>query len=446
MQGRIPAGETRREARGGFRLRGERGAALIEIMMAALLVALVATAVFKGIDGASALSSGSKSRAEAASIADDDQERLRALPPATLVDRNETNTVTRSGVAYSVVSSTKWVADRDATPDCNSATSRAGYLRILSTVTWPDMQGSKPVVASSLVAPPNGTVTSNRGALGVKILNEANVGVSGVSVSVSGVGLSGTTDSNGCVYWDDVPQGNYSYTAQKTGYVDYTGNASITRPIGVAGGQTRVDTAYLDLATSMTVNVVTKRYGGAETPAVMTESLPLHLANAKMAALNGVLSLPALATSTRTVTNLYPMSYGTYVGPCALASNPAQYGAAVQFNTPYPNPAKIYMPSINVRAKLKGVPYTDGATVKLTQVPVTGSACTATYMRTTQAVAGVGSGALALPEFPYGRYDVCAEAQFAGVWWTASKTIDNIAPAGIDVLLDTSIAVKGRCP
>src|SRR3954466_7290418 len=111
MQGRISARSAGRAARGRDRLRSERGAALVEIMMAALLVALAATAVFKGIDGAAALSSGSKSRAIAAAIADDDQERLRALPPANLVDRSETNTVTRSGVAYTVVSSTRWVAD-----------------------------------------------------------------------------------------------------------------------------------------------------------------------------------------------------------------------------------------------------------------------------------------------------------------------------------------------
>jgi Tfp pilus assembly protein PilV len=439
MQSRIPAVAGRRDSRGGRRLRSERGAALVEVMMAALLVALAATAVFKGIDGASALSSGSKSRAIAAAIADDDQERLRALPPANLVDRNETNTVTRSGVAYKVDSSTRWVADRDATPDCNSATSRAGYLRILSTVTWPNMQGSRPVVASSFVAPPNGTVTSNKGALGIKILNEANAGVPGVSVSVSGAGLSGTTDANGCVYWDDVPQGNYSYTAQKTGYVDYTGNSSITRPIGVAGGQTRVDTAYLDVATSMNVSVVTTSYSGAEIPATMTEALPLHLANAKMAALNGDLALPASISNTRTASNLYPMGYGVFVGPCARENNPG----SVQFNPTYPNPAKIYMPSIRVRVR-NGTTYMDSLPVKYTLQPVTGSTCTATYFRTT-GVNGTLHGAIARPEMPYGRYTVCTEYQSGSLWWKASTTADNLTAAGVAVDLNQGLAVQGRC-
>jgi hypothetical protein len=271
------------------------------------------------------------------------------------------------------------------------------------------------------------------------------VGVPGVSVSVSGAGLSGTTDANGCVYWDDVPQGNYSYTAQKTGYVDYTGNSSITRPIGVAGGQTRVDTAYLDVATSMNVRIVTTPYSGAEVtlPATMTDAMPLHLANAKMAALNGDLALPASTSPTRTVSNLYPMGYGVYAGPCTLANNPGQYGAAVQANPPYANPVKIAMPSINVRVR-NGTTYMDGLPVKYTLQPVTGSTCTATYFRTT-GVNGTLHGAIARPEMPYGRYTVCTEYQSGSVWWKASTTADNFTAAGVAVDLNQGLAVQGRC-
>ena len=457
MQGRIPAGPGRRAARGRARLRSERGAALIEIMMAALLVALAATAVFKGIDGASALSSASKSRAIAAALADDDQERLRALPPANLVDRSESRDVDRGGVKYTVASSSKWVADRDARPDCASTTSRAGYLRILTTVTWPDMQGSKPIVASGLVSPPNGTVTSNRGAMGIKILNEANAGVQGVSVTVPGASLSGTTDSSGCVYWDDVPQGNYSYTAEKSGYVDPNGATSITRPIGVSGGQTRLDTAYLDAAQTLTANFVTKRYGGAEvaatlppTSTVLSESMPLHLSNAKMTTLpNGVLSTASSDLPTRSVSGLYPMPYGVYGGPCALANSPASYAAnnppaaAYQVSPPYTG-VKPSLPSVNLRLKVFGA-YQNGYTVKFTLTPVTGSSCTATYTRTTQNVPGVGDGALLRPELPYGKYTACVEGYYNNTWYKATKSVENLWPNGVDVLIDDSNPQTGRC-
>lgn len=450
MQGRTPAGLESRDFHGPRSPRSERGSALIEIMMAALLVALAATAVFKGIDGASAVSSGSKSRAVAAAIAEDDQERLRALPPADLVDRSESRSVSRGGVAFTVRSSSRWAVDRDATPDCNTTTSRTGYLRIQTTVTWPDMRGSQPIVATGLVAPPNGSVTTSRGAVGIKILNEQNQGVPGVSVSVSGASLSGTTDSDGCVYWDDVPQGNYTYTAQKAGYIDYSGNGAITRPIGVGGGQTRLDSAYLDVATGMDVAVVTRRYGGAETPAELVDggaaaplALPLHLANAKMAALNGVRTFPASTAVSRSVTGLYPMPYGVFVGACALANNPASYGAPVQATPPYPSPFKVSVPGVNVRLRVDGT-YANGHDVKYTLQPASGSTCTTTYTRKTVNVPGIGDGAIARPEMPYGRYTVCGEAYSGGAWRKASTTVANTSPAGVNVDLNVS-TVQGRC-
>ncbi len=437
-----------RVIRGYRRLREERGAALIEIMVAATLTAMVATGVYAGLDGATAVSNGSKSRAIAAAIAQDDQERLRAVPPAELVDKSETRTVSRAGVQYTVASSSRWVADRDSTPDCNTATSRTGYLRILSRVTWPDMRGSRPVVVSSLVAPPNGTVTSNRGAIGIKVLDNNNNGVSGVSVSVSGLALSGTTNSDGCVYWDDQPQGNYSYTASKGGYVDHNGNTSVNRPIGVAGGQTRLDTIYLAPATTMDVQFVTRRYGGAETNAVLPESMPLNLAASQLTQFAGVRVLPSSTSSARSVSGLFPMQYGVYGGNCVLENNPAQYGSPFVANPPFPSPVKPYLPALNIRARrLTGV-YLNNIDVRVRLLPVSGSTCTRTNTVRTQNVPGVGDGAIANPEFPYGRYEICAEAQILGIWYRSRKNVDNLNPAGttgtVGELTDLG-ATTGRC-
>lgn len=455
MEGRS---RTRRESclRAGGRslralLRAERGGALIEIMMGALLVTMVATAVFKGIDGANATSGGSKSRATAAAIAESNQERLRAVPPAELVDRDDTTTVRRNNVTYTVKSSSKWVADRDATPDCSSTTSRAGYLRIRTEVTWPDMRGSKPVVQSSLVAPPNGTVTSNRGAIGIKIVNEQNVGVAGVNVSVSGAGVGAKqTDSNGCAYWDDVMQGTYSYTAAKAGYVDFEGDSSLTRSIGVAGGQTRFDTAYLDVATSMDVEFVTRRYGGPEVRATVSGNqlmsdfnYPVRITNAKMADLAGVRPFPASTNATRTLSPLYPMQYGVYLGPCAQSNNPANLGSPVQFNRPYPVPAKVYLPAINVQGSLYGnVAAANNVPVYFKLLPVAGETCNVPRYQRTFGI----NGRITNPEFPPGRYQVCAEVLENGAWWHARQDITNTNPAGTTVALNDTMAQSGRCP
>src|SRR5829696_5393878 len=136
MQGRISAGSAcRRSGRSCLRqiARSERGGALVEIMMSALLVALAATAVFKGIDGATATSAQSKSRAVATNLAQEDQERLRAMDPRKLASYSPTpvdKTVNR--VNYAVASSAQWVSDRGDTESCTKGDGRVVYVRITS--------------------------------------------------------------------------------------------------------------------------------------------------------------------------------------------------------------------------------------------------------------------------------------------------------------------------
>jgi Tfp pilus assembly protein PilV len=477
MQGRIPVRDGRRGSRGRFCLRSERGGALIEIMMAAMLVALAATAVFKGIDGASAVSSGSKSRAIAASLAQDDQERLRATTPSTLVDLDATKTVSRNNVNYTVRSVARWTADRDAVPNCSATTSRAGYLRISSTVTWPDMLGSKPIVATSLLAPPNGTVTSNRGAIGVKVLDQNAQPVPGVNVDVTGASLSGTTDVNGCVFWDDVVAGNYTYTAQKAGTVDYEGDPSITRPIGVSGGQTRTDTISLAPPAAMTVAVMTKGWTGTPVAGTVRPGDKLFLANTKMAALNGIRSW-SLASNTATVNQLYPMQYGVFMGTCSWENNPSN-DADVPAGTgvvayPWTGTQTIFEPMLKIRVRYNNsstgmntsgtAPSGNGPFVRIAQRPGTGGcsndftpyATPATWIKTATISDGVTAtdDAGRVPDgvgFPYGTYRICAEGKSGTTWRSATVDVDNDDPNGTDVDLNlTSTANQGngagRCP
>lgn len=437
--------------------------------MASLLLALAAGAVFKGVDGASATSGASKARAIAASIAQEDQERLRATTPSTLVDLNTTKTVRRSGVDYSLQSVARWVADRDATPGCTSATSRAGYLRITSKVTWPDMRGSKPITATSLVAPPNGTVTSNRGAIGVKVIDQNSQPVPGVTVDVSGASLTGVTDSDGCAYWDDVPQGNYSYTAQKLGYVDYNGNSSVTRPIGVAGGQTRIDTVVIGQPTEMTVAVKTKGYDGQDYPVALNTGDKLFLANSKMTATNGVRAW-SLTSTTATVSGLFPMQYGVYAGTCPFENNPANQSVTTGvFNPPFTGTQTIYAPMFKLRARYNGATTGDNfAYVKAVQIP-SGGACTKEYPSGTDITTWYRTGAVndsnattddngrllpdpantstPIPGFPYGSYKVCAQSRGSasgGTWRYGTASVTNNSPSGVTV--DINMATSGQCP
>ena len=58
--------------------RHQDGFALIEVIVSAAILAVVALAVLSGLDGASASSARERARAVSASLAEQDQERLRS--------------------------------------------------------------------------------------------------------------------------------------------------------------------------------------------------------------------------------------------------------------------------------------------------------------------------------------------------------------------------------
>ena len=55
---------------------------------------------------------------------------------------------------------------KPAPPRAKKGEASADYVEIRSTVTWPSIGSRAPVVAQSLVAPPNGSISANSGSLG----------------------------------------------------------------------------------------------------------------------------------------------------------------------------------------------------------------------------------------------------------------------------------------
>ena len=83
------------------------GFTLIEVMVSGLLVVIVALAVLAGLDGASRASGASKAKSTAASLAQQDQERLRGMKPSDLMALDQSRPVAADGVVYTVRSS-RW--------------------------------------------------------------------------------------------------------------------------------------------------------------------------------------------------------------------------------------------------------------------------------------------------------------------------------------------------
>ena len=116
--------------------RSESGFALIEVVVSAAVLAIVAMAVLSGIDAASGSSAREKARAVAVALAEADQERMRGMSVETLLALPLTTTVPVEKATYTVKSKAEWVTDdTGGTPSCGNSSDNNQYLHVTSTVT-----------------------------------------------------------------------------------------------------------------------------------------------------------------------------------------------------------------------------------------------------------------------------------------------------------------------
>ena len=404
------------------RIRDEQsGATLIEVLVSAVLVVMLAVGVLRGLDAANANSGNNKARSVAATLAQQDQERLRAYRAKELSNARETRTRTVAGVPYTVTSRAEWVSDASGTQSCNGSSARADYIKISSTVTWPQMYGARPVSMNSLVATPAGSFGSE-GSLGVQVLNRSGAGVAGVAVEVSGSrNVGGTTDAGGCVFFGFLPAGNYTVSFSKPGYVDANGVNQVVRTVGVEDETTQTLPIDYDLAGGMTIRVDTRRLN-----VTMPSPTPfVSVGHSQLASPGTRLFGNGVPTSTFTAAGLFPFTsqYAVYAGNCTGA-NPSSLPA------PAPPPGLVTVnpgasPSITVREPAILVRrYTSGSSGATSLLPqgsrVTLSAkslgCGGKNAYTLDRNGFLSPSVLPAtpartstdPGVPYGIYDVCA--------------------------------------
>jgi Tfp pilus assembly protein PilV len=389
------------------RISAERGSLLIEVMVAAVLVAVIGVALFGALNSAAKVSGLTKTRAGAAAVAQDDQERLRATPVAVLNNlRQRRDPVGMGKVAYVVDSRADWIADAKGSTDCTSNGAAADYLKITSTVTAKNIT-LKPVVVTSTVTPAPGTFTSNQGSLAVSVTGGNGVGQSGISATIVGPATdTELTDSNGCAFFGYEPVGGYDVTASASGYVDPNGNANATGTASVSGQAVATLPLTYDRAGQVKVNFKTTPDVGVEQNSSQTS---VGFGNAGVTINGGARFFPS-GSPTQSITTTstlfpFPAAYSVFAGDCV--GNIPPVGPTPDNLIVLPGKLDhvqdVHVPSLNVVGKVDGA-LTSGMTVTIKS---TTAGCTPkTYLplRTTNA-----QGRLDDPGFPYGTYTVCVD-------------------------------------
>lgn len=392
--------------------RSEDGVLLIEVMVSALLVALIAVGTFTGIDVSNRLSRDQRSRSQAVTLAQADEERLRSLGSAQLANLSEEKVVTFQNVKYTVKSSSEFVSDTSGAGSCSASSANADYYSTVSEVKWPNMGPRPPIVQTGLVEPPAG------GELTVQVEDFRGGKVAGMTITGTGpASLSGTTSSKGCVVFGPLEEGTYSINAKQTGYVSLNGESEVpvaSRSVTLTGQTTSGKTFVFNLAGTIVAKLKTApaALGGAQ-------ALNVVAANSSMSAARLLLTNPVSystgpISSPTSPATFFPFNkggggeYEVYAGTCE-ANLPTAYGGPSQPLGLEPGATatrEVTEPGMIVLMR-KGSVKTEALITK-PEVWIKDTGCKGEYKQlATEAAPTAAKGDLTNPGLPYGKYNVC---------------------------------------
>jgi Tfp pilus assembly protein PilV len=439
--------------------RSESGFALMEVIASMAVLIIVVLGVLASLDAVSGTAGANKARTVAATLAEEDQERLRGMSITDLDGYSATRPIDVANVRYTVESTAEWVRDASGeTVSCTSQTGQTSYLRIRSTVTSP-ATGTRvrPVVLSSIVAPPAGTGTN--GTLAVSVRNAAGqIPATSVPVTISGPtsGSKGTNEQ-GCAVFALVPAGTYTVSVT-SGYVDKSGSAP-SKTVDVSSGNLNTTSLEADQAASVNVRVETLLPG--QTARTADDSTSILAANTGIQPSGYRLFTPvapAASAATFALTTLFPFSdgYTIYSGEC-MGEDPSRYvptyfqthqGIVTVAPGQHAGDIAVLEPAINVVVKRGTTAYNASTSshrnwyVRLYRVTAD---CEKEYTDFKPLATG---GKLTNPGHPFGDYVLCvSDGSRRAYHGTTASPLRNIDPAGtatIPLTIPTS-GSSGNC-
>jgi Tfp pilus assembly protein PilV len=459
----------------------DAGFGLIEVLVSALLVVLVAGAAAGALIATGHASADQRFRSQADVLANQDQERLRGLSDEQLNNLSETRQVTVNGTNFTVASVSSFLSTNGSS-SCTSTA--AAYYKISSTVSWNEsFSQATPVVAESILSRP---VT---GDLLTQVKDQTGQGLSGVTVTATGPSTqTSTTDSNGCVLFAGLTPGSYSVSIANQNYVDPNGVPSpLTASATVTTSSPAATTGnpfYLGLPGSIQGTFTTAvpnaagesdtiSWLGSGSVGGMSGGFRKNQQTGMFTSLWATNMFPFNATSTG-----YTGNYAVWAGRCLQQEPPAGYDSYTVSPGSLNQARSIQEPDLDLALN-----YFDGATttavkpthVRLTFQSTAGAACGPYTWSPSIAQAGTmpATGWLANPGQPFastattgptasaasttsgaqaGSLTVCVDYKppLSFNTYRNSVTINNTnfssTPSVTTVLITKATANQGTCP
>ncbi|HEY1778802.1 MAG TPA: type II secretion system protein [Solirubrobacteraceae bacterium] len=440
-------------ARVAARVRCERGDTLIEVIIAALMVALIATASLGGFSDITDITQSQRAEEQATALAQQDQGRLKGLTIAQLSSNGAgtgnytpATPVTIEGTKYTVTSSARFISGSTGTAACTGSNA-ADIVQTTSTVTWSGAGGQRtPVVIHGEITPTEG------GSLVASAVDDLGNGVSGVTISATGPTTTTpvTTDSSGCVVFAGLETGTYtvSYTVP-AGYITSSGSAPSSQTAAVTTSQTQhappivLGNAGLVAATFTTTLPTGTQIASASDQMILANSQAnptTQVFGTDSSPTNNVYQSPLSTTQT-----VFPFdqslganyAYTAYAGSCTadLPTNPAPIPFYVTpgntTNTTVPEPAMI----VNVT----GNTYDDAPSGS---VVYTGSHWTNQSGLTTGVYAGTVSSDSTTNEYVSVTFTGSSSIYWLGTYGPAqgiaTVSVDGVSKGTIDMYSSTT--------
>lgn len=395
--------------------RGEDGFLLIEVMVSALMVALIAVGTFDAFDASNRVQHVERVRAQATTLAQQDEERLRSLGSSQLANLSEEKTTTLQKTKYTIVSKAEFVSDASGEASCSASGNGADYFKTISEVSWTGIGPRQKVIQTGLVSPPAG------GELMVQIEDGRGGKVSGMSVTGTGpASLSATTGTSGCVIFGPLEEGTYEVNAKQTGYVNPAGESEVpltSRSTTVTGQTTQSKTLQFNKPGAIKAELETApaSVGPPQTLNVIAAQTGMNTATNFVRLRATEASYTTLAITSTTTLFPFASPYTVYAGSCA-ANSPAEYGAEpskAQVEPGATATTKVTEPAMIVllyKGSKNTEPLIEKPEIYVKDVD-TGTGCTASpayFKLAAYAKPEAAKGALEQPGLPYGKYNVCA--------------------------------------